>query len=619
MRVFDLSGFDRVRLPVGTPEENQALVRQRAPAPELPPLDFSEPFAGGQVMRRLALLPEVWGGDRLQVGAPDGRRVKQLLASGQPVSPRELPERVQTELERVLPPQRRGVLTAPHAGLRFAVFDMARLASAGPDTVAALDRYLARSFVRAPIEEKKATLHQLRRLLLPGAGAVLEAFHLPRKFTADPAEARLTHAFEAEGRMARRPEILHVYAPDPTGALRPELLTDTLLTQLRFPGRLGEIWNRLDVATKRERLRWSHLSLENRQRYLEVYRDEVDPKVTLHRITDPRVVGGGLTPLPDTIADVLLWEGTPLRCAEVNTKGHYETQDVLFDDIRAVAEIAESQPGYHIHHVAKMSEPASVKRNGPRMVGLAGLEDLRLFTRAMRVQQSLLHHTHLEVWSAEALAETADSLRTGVIDPGAIDIHKFHCAGLREGIYGGEGHLGIELRAVPLGAGLELATVSQRITDILADPEKLQRVPSPPWDGFDAGAPGLANQAYEVGRKMGFFDGAQLDFESLFELAAGELSKRDAWKFACPLWKFEAIPGLDEETVEKLPRARERFIFDMMSLSETISEAIEGGREVDQRGATLAVKKAIGAFFRFTDVDVALGDLLDDVALGRTP
>ena len=55
------------------------------------------------------------------------------------------------------------------------------------------------------------------------------------------------------------------------------------------------------------------------------------------------------------------------------------------------------------------------------------------------------------------------------LDPDAIDIHKFHCVGLRQGIYGEGNRLGMEIRAALQGDLETLTQITSQTATIIAE------------------------------------------------------------------------------------------------------------------------------------------------------
>lgn len=565
-------------------------------------------------------LPEALGPD-LKGRPQEMRAFRMILDRDQPISIRDLPPGLVHRLESKLEGPLRGLVRSPHAGLQRGVFDFAKLNRATTTQVEALKSYLDPGFIRRPIGEKAEGIAAIADLLLPGGVKTLERFHLPRPFSPDSAAKPVTFAMEAEAGLATRPETLHYYAPDPSGKLDDRALTDKFLSGMTANTAHAQAWARMTPDQQRKQLRWHRMPLIARRNYLQNYREHVDPKVALHRVTDPKMVPNR-QPLPDSLCETLVWEGAPLSTAEIITEDHSKTLDTLLADVEAVAKIGKSQAGYHIHQVVELSTPEDVKRIGPGVTGLAAMEDLRIFTRGVRIGTTLPTHTHLEVWQADAIGEVAASFADGKIKSDAIDIHKFHCVGMREGIYGGENRLGIEIRAVLVGRNQQLAQVAQRTASILAEGH-LDKLPPPPWEKWNAGEAGLENKFYNAMKSepqlAGVMAGADLDFREVLEVSSGPNPTRDAWKFACPFWAFEELPGVTDTEKATIKDARMAFSKVLIEMSQMLSEAIGGGRELDSESNQSQVQIAMSQFFATTKIDEIINRTLNRVSEGRTP
>lgn len=601
-----------------TPPEQDpsSLIRVRPEAP--PSVDAPEPGAQDDALFGIAL-PRRLAGDLVYLA--EVPEFEALLERGGPISIQDLPPDLLLALEAGLEGPRRGLVQSPHPGLRHGVFDFAKLHRAEDHELDGLISYLDPHFVRKPVEDKRTILASIANFLLPGAQAVLERFHLPLPFSADSGAKPLTFSMEAEAGISSRPQTLLFYAPDKAGALPPEVMPDGLLDQLQVQGGHQQAWMRMTRDQKRSQLHWGMLDLPTRAKCLQHYKS-VDDKVTLHRIDDPKLVPNH-QPLPKSLCEVLLWEGKALTTAEIVTEEHSPTLDTLFADVDAVARIGEQQPGFHIHQVVELSTPEDVERLGPKVTGLAALEDLRIFTQAMRRGSNLLTHTHLEVWSADGIESVAKSFEGGKIDPDAIDIHKFHCVGMRQGIYGDDDkRLGVEIRAIPMGWNQKLSEVAQRTATILAEGH-LEQIPSPPWGKWNAGAEGLADKYYEAMKKSPRFahlsEGAELSFSEVLATGAGQYPDRDAWKFACPFWSFESLPGVTPDEAKTIRKARTEFGEYLMQLSQFGTQALEGDRELEPDAWKDQLELAISDFFTETKVDEIIARTLDRVAEGKQP
>lgn len=544
-----------------------------------------------------------------------------LFGAG-PLPLARVPEVVRFALAKTLPADLAGALKPTlHAGLGANPLDIAAVAEVTGPARAALGRYLDPGFPRLPAEEKRAVLGAIGGLLLPGAQLELARFHLPRPFGADSAGQPLTYAMEAEQILSRRPELLDYYAPHPEGLLDPDLVTDQMLAKAT-PAKLPQVWLRMAPAEQKKHLRWKNLSFQEKANYLLRYRDEVDPKATLHRIKDPTQTPSGRV-VPDSLQDTIKWEGhTPLRCAEIITKEKYDAFDHLYADIAFVQQLGKSQPGFHVHHVVELSTPEDTARLGPGLTGLVTLQDLQIFAAGVKNGGNLLNHTHLEVWQASGTNEVVDSLKTGAIDQDAVGIHKFHCVGMRAGLYGDPKRLGIEVRAVAMGDDVRLQKINERLATILAEGH-FTKLPAPPWDGWNAGDPQLPAQVEAAARKdprfAGHAEGAELDFGAVLELAAGEHAKRDTFRYASPLWAFEKLPGVTAEEAAQIGAARDRFVALLFRASAALSEAIAAGREIDAPKVQAAVTQEIRRFFASARIDAVLERVLDGVAGGAAP
>jgi len=570
---------------------------------------------------KLLLPTGLTNGRALRGNGPQDRAFRERVQSGQPISLENLPPNLLLKLESILEGPMKGLVQSPHPGMQKGVFDFAKLHNASPDQVMAVQSYLQPGFVHLPIADKAQTIADISGLLLPGGVRALQRFHLPQPFTPDSQAKPLTFAMEAEAGLLGRPETLLFYAPDPSGALDPRALTDDFLKSVQLTAKNQQVWLRLTPDQQREQLKWSALPLKERVRYLKLHKEHVDEKVALRRISNPKLTSGR-TPLPKTLCDVLVWEGSPLRTAEIITEDHSPTMDTLMADVNAVAKIGKSQPGFHIHQVVELSTPEDVKRIGPAVTGLAALEDLRIFAHGVRRGSNLLTHTHLEVWQADAVDEVATSFKGGEINSDAIDIHKFHCVGMREGIYGDDKRLGIEIRAVLVGQNQQLAQVAQRTANTLAEGH-LDKLPAPPWPDWNAGQEGLADTFYDAmvanPKLSELMAGADLSFSEVLEVSSGSNPTRDAWKFACPFWAFESLPGVTEAEAKTIKTARMDFARTLIDLSKNLSEACEAGRELDAAGNQAAVHTAASEFMQAARIDSILGRTLERVSEGLTP
>ncbi len=565
-------------------------------------------------------LPEALGSN-LKGGMLELRAFKDLLGQNKPISLQDLPKPLLLRLEKNLEGPLRGLIRSPHAGLQRGVFDFGKLNGASPQQIEALKTYLKPGFVRLAVAEKAEGIKAIAGLLLPAGIKTLERFHLPRPFSPDSAAKPVTFAMEAEAGLSTRPETLHYYAPDPSGKLDPRALTDEFLDGLTINTKFSQAWSRMTPDQKRKQLSWHTMPLKTRFQYLVSYRDNVDPKVALHRVANPKMVPNQ-RPLPKSLCETLVWEGSPLSTAEIITEDHSKTLDTLLADVEAVAKIGKSQAGYHIHQVVELSTPEDVKRVGPGVTGLAAMEDLRIFSRGIRLGTSLATHTHLEVWQADAIGEVAASFADRKINPDAIDIHKFHCVGMREGIYGGENRLGIEIRAVLVGRNQQLAQVAQRTANILSEGH-LDKLPPPPWENWNAGEPGLEDKFYNTMKSepqlAELMEGADLTFREVLEVSSGKNPDRDAWKFASPFWAFEDLPGVKPEEKAQIKQARMTFAKVLIDLSQVLSEAIEGGRDLNSETNQSQVQIAMSQFFATTKVDEIINRTLNRVSEGLTP
>ena len=256
------------------------------------------------------------------------------------------------------------------------------------------------------------------------------------------------------------------------------------------------------------------------------------------------------------------------------------------------------------------------------MVGILALQDLALFCKSTARGGNLLTHTHLEVWQASGINEVALSLGEGKIDPDTIGIHKFHCVGMRAGMYGDPKRIGAEIRAVAMGDDATLNRANKRLADITADGH-LTKLPAPPWAGWNAGDPALPDQAEAAARKdprlVKFLDGADLDFASILEMAAGKNAKRDAFKFASPFWAYEALPGVTEADRARIDQGRLRFGAALLKISATLSEAIQAGRELDTEWVKDAVTQEVRRFHATAKLNEVVDRTLDKLAMGNAP
>lgn len=536
-----------------------------------------------------------------------------------PANPTDLPDTLRSALLTATSPPLNAVFAdVPHAGLAQNPFDLRKVVAMDDLARRALTLYLSPGFPRLGVDGKQTVLQVIEPLLRPDQVAELQRFHLPRPVVLDSRGQPTTMSLEVEQWLQTRLELLDFYAPDPRGRLDPRALPGKFVDRLAPRGNV-QAWARMSTQDKRKSLRWKDFSKEERFLYLRFHAALVDPKVALHRIENPKATPRGMS-APKTLADKIIWEGPPLGTAEVTTKASYPSMDALFADAAFLIGISPEPIGFHTHHVVEMSTPEDVKRIGPKLTALAALQDLQIFARGVRGGSTVLSHTHLEVFGAWGINEVAESFAAGKIDPDVIGIHKFHCVGIRTEIYGDDRRVGLEIRGVPMGDYPAFGHANVRMNDIIAS-DRLDRLDPPPWSAWNAGDEGLPDRVYESAKADPKFAdvavGADMELSHLFELGSQKTGKRDAFKFASPLWNFESLPGVTDAERATIGRARDKFVRRTLELSRDLTVAVASERELDTDPIREELTKAVRRFFAETKVDLLIDRHLNEIAYGE--
>ncbi len=481
--------------------------------------------------------------------------------------------------------------------------------------------YQAPSFIRADYASKAAVIDVLAEVLDPSMIERLRQVHLPVGFA--DGEQNMTCSLENERGIAfispdgsqQISRILNYYAPDPAGTLIPELIPDKFVEHC-CPARFdASIWTRLSLDVKKDKLQWRDLDLVERFIYLDNLKTELDERVDMSRITNPQQVSEG-QPLPDTLAPKLLWESV-LRCAEVTTDSYYESLDHLYADAATLMEIDGPQhSGFHVHQVVEFKDEAEARELGPHFVGWAGLVDLALGAQGARSGLRAFTNTSLEIFKQEGLQELVDHVQEhGRFIADDVGHHKLHLGGVRSDIYGDGNRAGLETRGVMIGRLDDLLDIVPRTNRVFANKELLQKIPAPPWDGWDAGDPQVLSKAFEayIAQPDALVGPDDVSFADLIELAGPEREGL-GFQLAMPLWNWAAIPGLSESTLSKIEVAQAQFTKHLGLLCKRALDGIESDREVPSELLWNEIRAEVGSFMKRTDLDFALRDVLAELS-----
>ncbi len=513
---------------------------------------------------------------------------------------------------------------SPHAGLsqRSPPWDLEKLAGAGDDVAAAFARYLEPDFIELPPTEKTAVLDTLAPVLFPGALDELRKFHLPR--TVAGTDKPITTAIESESHSLAT--LFRFYAPDPSGKLDERALTPELRKKLLAAPRTPLAQRFPDDAFLKG-LRWKDLPLALQKQYLVAYGENVDPKMTMHRITDPRVTPDGQV-APGSLQKTLKWERElRLQIGELITDGSYASQDQRVAD-RTWITSHFGQQGFHMHGVAELSTPEDKARLGPKLAAFAALQDLSLFADAAAVSHQNYTLAFLEPWQAESAGAVASSFVDkdggGKIDGDEILPHKFHFVGMRTGIYGDDNRVGVEIRGVSTADPAKFDHVCARFEELLSG-GNIEKLPTPPWEGWNAGEPGISKELEADTRAywhtltpehQAFEQRAEMSFDDIFAMCTAGAGSKNGFAFESPLWSYESIPGLTDVEKQTIDAARKTFCNEMVRFSVGLSELIESGRDTKEIEASVHtwVSTAAMEFFASAGIHAALERVLDETA-----